>query len=317
VLPVVAVAVRVYSARPMPRLWATLVLTTTCAVAARAHEPPAARVTALEARKTNTAADVDILLQLAQTQRVRGNAKAALVSLEEAWGWQPDDARVLGERGLAHSALGNDAKADVDLTAALAARPQNMAWRLEHARVLARLGRVAEALEAYAVTQDGKPDVDALLEHGRLLERQGRHQDAARVFHAGVMTAGGAAVLRKAAVVAYANAGDCAAALRLIRAAPRAGIMVGWMVLEADVLDAQGRSKEATKVRAAAGQQLAALQQRRETPDRKAWAAQLAFRAGQVQQAHALLVGLPDVLDAVREARAVVQDNAGRWTCAR
>ena len=115
-------------------------------------------------------------------------------------------------------------------------------WRERSSIASARSGRSAEAIADYTAALELEPRVELYLERGELLEAQGRLEEAAQGYRAGLEATHGALLMRLALIRVETARGRHAEALALVdEQLARAGVKTDWYLRRAEVLAAAVR----------------------------------------------------------------------------
>jgi tetratricopeptide (TPR) repeat protein len=114
-----------------------------------------------------------------------GDYAASVRSYTRSLALRPDNIEALDGRAQAHTGLGQMDAALADL-GRITAAPNIADVYYQRARILAHLGREADAIEAmsHTVTGTSRYDHDYLTRRGDFLRRFGRHEEAAAAFRA-------------------------------------------------------------------------------------------------------------------------------------
>lgn len=225
-----------------------------CALAAPAlaDEPAEERIAELRARLARAPSDADARLRLALALELSGRPAEALAELDVFDALHPDvrDDDLLRAQVL--SDLRRDADAIAILDPLIDSSPTLGAYWLR-ARVRERAGDRAGAIEDYDAALGHGDSIDVYAARGALLEREGRLDEAAAGYEAGLAAHGGAVVLREALIRVERRRG------RLDRAIAHLDVIIGaarvaprWRVERAELLAELGRASEAERERARA-----------------------------------------------------------------
>ena len=234
---------------------------------ARADAPTERRVAALRERLDRAPADTATRLDLADLLERAGRADEALAELDFVDALAPNDPGAAAVRARALVGVGRTGEA-LEVLDRLLERTEGLpAAHALRAELLEELGQLPDALAERDALVALAPSVQARLDHGRLLERLGRLDEAVASYERGVLAHAGASPLRMAAIDAHRRLGHPERALAhtdaliaAARVAPR------WRVLRAELLDAMGRSTEARAERERALADAERMLERRRSP---------------------------------------------------
>ncbi len=203
-----------------------------------------------------------LLLDRAERQHQDGRALGALADLDRARAAPSTAAEQRRERvlrGLVLAEAGRDAEALAALEQSLRDGPGAPLHRAR-GQVLGRMGRWAEAAEAFRHAHALSPSPEGCLAWAEASERSGRPADAEAALEAGLRQLGGASALRLELIALERRLGQPARALRWVQEAEAAHPRSPeWPLLAAEVEWERGRQAEA---RAALGRASEALAQR-------------------------------------------------------
>jgi tetratricopeptide (TPR) repeat protein len=192
----------------------------------------------------------DLLLERAFLERLDARPEAALVDLARAREIEPGNRSVAAEMGLTLSALGRDVEAERELDRFLAGGPGTAPVLAERARVRERLGKKALAIADYTASIEMRPEVEAYLARGALLESLRRDDEAHAGYLDGVRRLAGEPNLRSALIRLDVRTGRFDEALGLVdEEIARAGVKTDGYLRRAEVLQAAGRAPAAREDR--------------------------------------------------------------------
>ena len=190
--------------------------------------------------------DTALLRERAELLLMSGQPAQALDDLRLALALAPEDSSSLVLQGRALEALGQPDEALAILDRAVAIAPSSFAARRARADLRAVSGDRRGAIEDLDAALALADDVDAFLDRGRWLVREGRAAEAAQGLDEALARTHDAAPLVLAAVDAHVAAGEAHVALGIVDAAVRrAPTDPRLALLRGDVLARLGRTPDA------------------------------------------------------------------------
>lgn len=259
--------------------------------------------------------DIALLIERSELYIQEARPEEALVDLRVAAAIAPGHPRISAQRAVVLHSMGRDDEALAEIEVAIATGSAQLAADLAlRARILATLGRDEDAIAEYDASLAIHEDVELYLERGRLLERAGRLDEAARGYTEGLRALGGAVILRVAAIELDLRTSRADRALaRIDEVLARVPAPARWLLLRARALEGLGRSAEAHDARRAALADVDRRLVRRPSAALRVMRGQALLALGRAnealeesQRAHALAPTLGDALDLELSARRAI-----------
>ncbi|MEO1497397.1 MAG: tetratricopeptide repeat protein [Planctomycetota bacterium] len=224
---------------------AVLLLTSTAA----AHDSPEHRVEALTLQLARKGARAELLAKRGDEHLALAEVDAAVSDFRAAVALDPKD--VAARYGLCRALL-NAGDFDAVVTASRAAAEltnddhASAAFDAMLGRAQAELGQIAAACNAYArACHTGRPEADWVLQHARLLSRQERHAEAIAALESALKLQPNAALERRWVEALIAAGRHTQAEIAIEAGLARAPSAVGWRLLSAELNLARGAYADA------------------------------------------------------------------------
>lgn len=259
-------------------------------VIATAHPGEDERLAALHARIHAAPHDPSLRLRRAELLVRSGHHRRALAELARVERLDPDEREVLRLRALVHEAQGHPRRAERELDRYLDDGPPHVEALVARARIRDADGRLDAARDDLDAAIALGPTPELLLARGRLDERRGHLDDAARGYRRGLAALGPAVTVELALAHVELRRDAPALALEVVdELLARSPERADWILLRADVLEAQGLAAAATVERLRALVIADANLRRRPTPLHRLVLARAQLALELTEQAHAQL----------------------------
>lgn len=191
--------------------------------------------------------NADLYARRAHYYRLGEHYEESLADLMRARELEPENMAVALGLGLTLSALERDHEAEAELNRFISTGGRSVRAFSERAAVRARGGRFQEAIADYTQAIEIQRDIELYLRRGELQEALGDLQAAAVGYFDGFEHLGGAVTLRLALIRVETQRGEYDSALAYIdQELQRTAVKTNWYLRKAEVLQAAGRTEEAT-----------------------------------------------------------------------
>jgi tetratricopeptide (TPR) repeat protein len=215
------------------------------AVAHRGMDPDIDEIThELEENPEN----VELLIKRGRLYRTNGEFPDSLKDLDLAAELNPDNRKILFERSFTLSAMGRDREAEVALDQYLeqASGRTRLDALAERARIRARTGQAALAIDDFNSAISIHPAMALYLARGELHESLGHLEEAASGYREGLSQLGNAILLKKGLIRVETARKRYDEVLPLIdEELDRASVKTEWHLRRAEVLAAMGKDQAA------------------------------------------------------------------------
>jgi tetratricopeptide (TPR) repeat protein len=192
--------------------------------------------------------NVDLLIKRGQLYRSNGELTESLNDLDRAEGLNPDNRRIILERGFTLSAMGRDWDAVVALDQYLeqASGRTRLDALAERAHIHARTGQADLAIADFTSAIRMHPAMALYLARGELHESLGHLDEAASGYREGLSQVGDAILLKKGLIRVETTRKRYDEVLKLIDdELDRASVKTEWHLRRAEVLAAMGKDQSA------------------------------------------------------------------------